>query len=150
MDRYKEFTTLFNKISRNIRKIKDVEMAKFDLKSSHMTCLYYLYKENKMTSKELCDVCAEDKAVISKTLSLLEEKGFVKCLDEVKKRYNSDFILTEKGLVVGKIVVEKVDEMIKVICEGIEFSDLTIFYQGLLKISNNLEDVYQERYGNKL
>lgn len=147
MDRYKEFTMLFNKISKYIRRIKDIEMSKFNLKSSHMTCLYFLYKEKQMTSKELCDTCEEDKSIISKSLKFLEKKGLVKCLDNVKKRYNSSFILTEKGVLIGKEIVNKVDEILEHACDGIDFDKLTVFYQGLMKINYNLDKTYKEKYG---
>ena len=150
MDRYKEFTMLLNKISKYIRRIKDIEMAKFNLKSSHMTCIYFLYKEKYMTSKELCDACEEDKSIISKSLKSLERKGFIECLEDVKKRYNSPFALTDKGILVGKEIAEKVDEILKDACEGIDFENLTIFYQGLSKININLEKAYKEKYGNEL
>lgn len=150
MDRYQEFTMLFNKISKNIRRIKDVEMAKFNLKSSHVTCLYFLYKEKEMTSKELCDACEEDKSIISKSLKYLEKKGYVECLEEVKKRYNSYFILTDKGFMAGGEIVNKVDEFVAQACRDIDFDKLTIFYQALKKIDINLEETYKSKYGNEL
>lgn len=150
MDRYKEFTMLFNKISKYIRRIKDIEMSKFNLKSSHMTCLYFLYKEGKMTSKELCDACEEDKSIISKSLKFLEKRDFVECLDDVKKRYNSSFVLTKKGINVGVEIVNKVDEILGHACDGINFENLTVFYKGLLKINYNLEKTYKEKYVNEL
>ena len=48
------------------------------------------------------------------------------------------------------IFVEKVDEILKDACEGINFENLTIFYQGLSKININLEKAYNEKYGNEL
>ena len=42
-ERFKTFTVLISKISRNIKKIKNQEMAEYGLRSVHVTCLYYLY-----------------------------------------------------------------------------------------------------------
>ena len=79
MERFETFTLLISQISRSIRKIKTEEMAEFKLKSPHVSCLYYLYKEKTLTAKELCDICDEDKAAISRSLLYLEkEKGFHK------------------------------------------------------------------------
>ena len=44
IERFETFTVLITKISRSIRKIKTEEMAKFNLKSPHVSCLYYLFK----------------------------------------------------------------------------------------------------------
>ena len=42
-ERFETFTVLINRISRNIRKIKNQEMAEYNLRSPHISCLYYLY-----------------------------------------------------------------------------------------------------------
>ena len=52
-ERFETFTVLIAKISRNIRKIKNQEMAEYDLRSSHISCLYYLYCTDKLTATEL-------------------------------------------------------------------------------------------------
>ena len=44
MERFETFTVLINRISRNIRKIKNQEMAEYNLKSAHVSCLYYIFK----------------------------------------------------------------------------------------------------------
>lgn len=41
-ERFETFTILINRISRNIRKIKNQEMAACNLRSAHISCLYYL------------------------------------------------------------------------------------------------------------
>ena len=66
-ERFQTFTVLITKLNRCIRKIKTEEMAEFDLKSPHVSCLYYLYKADSLTAKELCDICEEDKANISRS-----------------------------------------------------------------------------------
>ena len=71
-ERFKTFTILVSNINRCIHKIKTEEMADFNLKSSHVSCLYYIYKENSLTAKELCGLCGEDKANISRTIKFLE------------------------------------------------------------------------------
>ena len=86
-DRFKTFTILIAKITRCIRKIKTEEMAEFKLKSPHVSCLYYLYKESGMTAKELCDVCDEDKAAISRSIEYLEDNSFIYCESKFEKRY---------------------------------------------------------------
>ena len=66
--RFETFTVLINRISRNIRKIKNQEMAEFHLRSAHISCLYYLYASRGLTAAELCEKCEEDKATVSRAL----------------------------------------------------------------------------------
>jgi len=75
-ERFELFTVLIAKISRSIRKIKTEEMEEFDLKSPHVSCLYYLFKSNNLTATELCEICQEDKSAISRSLDYLESKGY--------------------------------------------------------------------------
>ena len=92
--RFETFTVLINRISRNIRKIKNQEMAEFHLRSAHISCLYYLYISRGLTAAELCEQCEEDKATVSRALEYLQEIG---CLarDASPKRYKSPLLLTD-------------------------------------------------------
>ena len=78
-ERFEKFTVLINKISRNIRKIKNQEMAEYGLRATHVSCLYYLYAAESLTATELCERCEEDKATISRSIDYLEENGFCFC-----------------------------------------------------------------------
>ncbi len=40
-ERFETFTVLINRISRDIRRIKNQEMAAYHLRSVHVSCLYY-------------------------------------------------------------------------------------------------------------
>ena len=72
-ERFETFTVLINRISRNIRKIKNNEMAEYNLRSAHISCLYYLYSGKYVTATELCEKCEEDKAGISRGIDYLEK-----------------------------------------------------------------------------
>ena len=71
--RFETFTVLITRISRSIKRIKAEEMASFQLKGPHVSCLFYLYRGGPMTAAELCDRCDEDKAAISRSLDYLEK-----------------------------------------------------------------------------
>ncbi|MBQ7849394.1 MAG: MarR family transcriptional regulator, partial [Clostridia bacterium] len=76
-NRFETFTVLLNRISRSIRRIKLQEMSEYGLRSSHTSCLYYLYAESGLTAAELCERCEEDKATISRALEYLENNGYL-------------------------------------------------------------------------
>ncbi len=140
-NRFKNFTVLINKINRNIKRIKTEEMKDFDLKSPHVSCIYYLYVEDGLTAKELTDICAEDKAAISRSLDYLEKSGFLVCDDNTKKRYRSKLLLTEKGKTVGKMIVEKIDRILDEASIGLDEESRIIMYKSLALISDNLEKI---------
>ena len=148
-ERFETFTVLLAKISRAIRKIKTEEMAEFNLKSPHVTCLYYLYKENGLTASELCERCDEDKASVSRSLEYLEKSGFISCPFTSKKKYKARLTLTEKGMETGEYIAKKIDEVLFLASEGLSEENREIFYKSLTLISNNLQKISEE-YEEKL
>ena len=134
VSRFEKFTALITKASRGIYKIKKEEMAEYNLKSSHVSCLYYLYKENTLTAKRLCDLCGEDKANISRTIKYLEGAGYIHHQSMEQKR-SQNLLLTEKG----KDIAEKVDRVLAEVGNGLTKEDRDILYQSLSLISENLE-----------
>ena len=138
-ERFKTFTVLIAKISRNIKKIKNREMAEYGLRSVHVTCLYYLYSSETLTATELCELCEEDKATISRALDLLEENGYVTRTAHLGKRNTSDLSLTEKGAEMGKKIADKINCVLDEICTDLTEKEREDFYRSLEIISDSLE-----------
>ena len=146
-ERFETFTVMIARLNRCIRKIKTEEMAEFDLKSPHVSCLYYLYKSDSLTSKELCDICEEDKANISRSIEYLEKNGYLVCKSKTEKRYKSPLVLTEKGRETGAYIVRKIDAILDSVSEGIPEEHRMIMYRSLSVICDNLQkicDAYDE------
>ena len=112
IERFETFTVLLNRISRSIRRIKNQEMAQYDLRSSHISCLYYLYLSEGLTATDLCDRCEEDKAAVSRALDYLETNGYLTCETKSQKRYRSPLTLTEKGREVGFEIAQKINRVL--------------------------------------
>jgi len=140
-ERFETFTVLINRISRNIRKIKIQEMADYNLRSAHISCLYYLYTNKGTTATELCERCEEDKATISRALDYLETNGYIICEAKNTKRYKSRLHLTEKGQEVGKKIADKIKDVLDAISGGLTEDERVAFYRSLSIISKSLEDV---------
>ncbi|MBQ2021596.1 MAG: MarR family transcriptional regulator [Peptococcaceae bacterium] len=140
-ERFETFTVLINRISRNIRKIKNQEMADYNLRSAHVSCLYYIYRAETITATELCEKCEEDKATVSRALDYLEKNEFITCLSPNTKRYKSPLVLTEKGSIVGKKIADKIDGVLDQISVGLTEEERQSFYRYLSIISNSLEAI---------
>lgn len=141
-NRFETFTIQIAKINRYIRKIKTEKMAEYNLKSPHVSCIYYLYKhENGLMAKELCEICDEDKAAISRAVEYLESNDFIFCESKFEKRYNSPLLLTEKGKEIGKVIVSTIDSILEEVSEGVSESEREIFYKSLIVISKNLQKI---------
>lgn len=140
-NRFETFTVMINRISRNIRKIKNQEMAEYNLRSAHVSCLYYLYSVNGATATDLCERCEEDKATISRALDYLETNGYIICESKSAKRYKSPLFLTEKGNEVGKKISDKINSVLDAISGGLTEEERVAFYRSLSIISDSLEAV---------
>ncbi len=140
-ERFKDFTVLISNISRNIKRIKADEMAKFNLKSNHLPSIYYLYNFEKLTLKELCDICTEDKANMSRSLKFLEENDYIIPCNNNSKRYQCYFKLTEKGYEVGDFLIKRVDEILNNISTVISEDEREIMYKCLRLINRSIQNI---------
>ena len=140
-ERFETFTVLIAKISRNIKKIKNQAMAEYDLRSSHISCLYYLYLSEGLTATELSDRCEEDKATISRSLDYLEKNGYITWESKCAKRYRTPLSLTEKGSEAGRKIADKIDCVLDEISTGLTEEERISFYRSLGIISDGLEQI---------
>lgn len=140
-ERFETFTILINRISRNIKKIKNNEMAKYNLKSSHISCLYYLYSLHSMTASELCEYCEEDKAIISRAVDYLENNGYLTCQSKSAKRYKCPLVLTDKGIEIGRHISDKISEVLSEINDAMTEEERIEFYRKLSAISSSLDKI---------
>lgn len=136
MERFETFTVLMARIGRSIKRIKAEEMARFQLKGPHVSCLYYLSLSESMTAAQLCERCEEDKAAISRSLEYLEENGYLQCPEG--KRYRRQLILTEKGEAAGAEISSRIDRFVSIASGDISESDRLAMYRALSVISSNL------------
>lgn len=154
INRFAKFTLLINTINRYINKIKSEEMREFDLKSYHVSCLFYLniYKEKGLTASELCNLCEEDKGTISRSLSYLQDREYIYIQEDLtKKKYRTKLFLTDSGKEISKKITKLTDDAVNKVSFGISDKERAILYKLLESIANNLKDIcdnYGDKYGN--
>ena len=136
---FEAFTVLISRISRSIKRIKTEEMAEFQLKGTHVSCLYYLYRSGPLTAAELCDRCEEDKGAVSRSLDFLERNGYVVCQSGSGKKYKSLLSLTPKGQQAGQEVSQRIESILELASRGLTAQERETMYGALEKISGNLE-----------
>lgn len=144
-ERFETFTVLINRISRNIRKIKNQEMAEYNLRSAHISCLYYLFSTKGLTATDLCERCEEDKATISRALDYLETNGYLICESKSAKRYKSPLVLTDKGYAVANKISSKINGVLDEISIRLSEEERVAFYRSLTIISDSLDAVSKNK-----
>lgn len=149
MNFFHEFTVQIAEIDRNIQRIKAEEMKEFGLKGLHVSCLYYIYTRREgITQKELCELCNEDKASVSRSLTLLKKEGYIVSENEEGRQYKCLLRLTEKGQETGARIQEKIEGLLGEIRADLDPEEEMIFYKNLNLISENMNRICS-RYKNK-
>jgi len=78
VERFERFSLALFEISRYWHKLAAEEMARHGLRASHATYLTALLRcEEGLTAPELGRLCGRDKSDVSRTVAILQEKGFV-------------------------------------------------------------------------
>lgn len=140
-ERFETFTALISGINHSIRKIKTAVMSEFDLKSTHVYCIYYLHKFGSLTSKELSDMCAEDKASVSRSIKYLEKRGYIAIRKESNKRYRIPLELTEEGKNVGDQLSRNIDAVLNFVGSEIPEEHREAMYDSLKLINYKLIEI---------
>ncbi len=143
LDRFEAFAAGITACYRYLQKIKATEMTELGLKGTHVMCLHYLHRSPEpLTAAQLCKLCAEDKAAISRTLSDLEERGYLTSASG--KKYRAALTLTASGAVIAGQMEDLIAEWVAVGGQGLSESQRTDFYQTLGHIAQNLKNHIQE------
>lgn len=135
--RFEAFVTGITLCYKYIQKIKSAEMTELGLKGTHVMCIFFLsHNPEGLTAAQLCRLCAEDKAAVSRTVAELQREGYVA---HGEKRYRAALRLTEKGMEIAKRVDELIEQWVAFGGAGLSDSDREAFYRALELISNNLK-----------
>ena len=138
--RFTLFTLLITRLSRSVKRIKSEEMAEFQLKGPHVSCLYYLSLSDGLTASELCDRCDEDKAAISRSLEYLQTHGYITAGGSAR-RYKTPLYLTEAGWAVCGVIHARIASIVEAASTGLTEDERRTMYRALQTISTNLDDI---------
>lgn len=121
-----------------IQRIKNAEMTEFGLKGIHVSCMFYLHhNQDGLTAAQLCSLCSEDKATISRVVADLRGHGYI---DQPQgKNYRAPLRLTEAGTQIAKKMDPLIESWVGVGGEGLTPEQRDAFYRSLSLISDNLK-----------
>ncbi|MBR6800929.1 MAG: MarR family transcriptional regulator [Eubacteriaceae bacterium] len=146
IDRFENFAAYIAQANKYILKIKAAGMERFGLKAAHLMCLYFLGKhEEGLTAGELAEYCMEDKAAISKSLSELRHKDFVRTDNENgTKVYRAKYFLSPTGKDAFAEIKDTILHITELVADGLSLEEGAILYRSLEKVVSNLKDYYLE------
>ena len=137
IQRFDAFVSGITACYKYIQRIKSLEMTEFGLKGTHVMCLYYLRQNPAgLTAAQLCGLCAEDKAAISRTVSELRSRGYITTLSE--KAYRAMLTLTSAGQELARKFDHLIEGWVTAGGDGLTDEERLDFYKTLSAITENL------------
>ena len=137
IQRFDAFVSGITACYKYIQRIKSMEMTEFGLKGTHVMCLYYLRRNPAgLTAAQLCGLCAEDKAAISRTVSELRSRGYITTLSE--KAYRAMLTLTAAGQELARKFDQLIEGWVTAGGDGLPDEERVDFYKSLSAIAENL------------
>ena len=135
--RFDAFVSGITACYKYIQRIKSMEMTEFGLKGTHVMCLYYLRQNPAgLTAAQLCGLCAEDKAAISRTVSDLRSRGYITSLSQ--KAYRAMLTLTAAGQELARKFDHLIELWVAIGGDGLSDTERSDFYRSLSSINENL------------
>lgn len=146
INRFENFATTISQIYKSIQKIKKYHMQSLGLKSTYVMCLHHLDQfPGGLTAADLCRLCKENKAGISRILSNMTQEGFIRYTTESNnKKYRAKAVLTDSGKKYALEINERIADAVAKGSLGITEQEREIFYRVLFQISENLNQLCTE------
>ena len=144
LNRFGAFVSGITACYKYIQRIKSMEMTELGLKGTHAMCLFHLHRhEEGLTATQLCQLCGEDKAAISRTLSELEGKGYLHTRFTAGKKYRAVLLLTQTGHQMAEHIDGLIAEWVSAGGDGLSAEERDEFYRALEHIASNLKHRYE-------
>lgn len=95
-----------------------------------------------LTAAQLCELCSRDKADVSRSVAVMEEKGLVQRAGD--NGYRAKLLLTQSGKEAADHVCRRASLAVELAGKDISDSDRDVFYDALTSITNNLKALCRE------
>ena len=130
-----------NLIEKRERKYKNERFAQYGLKSMHHDYLKIIQFHPGISQEEIAEEVVADKANVTRQLSFLEKKGYIRRCTSQKDMRKSEVYLTEEGKAVVTETKKIMDTMNEKLTEGISEDESMIFNEILKKMMKNIENL---------
>ena len=144
-DHLEQFTLTLSDILKSVKKIKDQRMSIYGLRSTHVIILYVLGRRAEgLTPAELAEASDVDKALISRAVAELTEKGLITAINQSGRRYKARLCLTDAGKEISVYIAGAVSDIQQKVSGNIPKEDLEVFYRTLFVLQENFQKLAEE------
>ena len=145
VERFERFSLAIFEISRYWHKLAAEEMAAYGLKGAHAIYLTAMYRcEDGITGPQLCELCGRDKSDVSRTIAILQEKGFVIKEGVNQSLYRGLLKLTGQGRAAAERITRRASLAAEMAGGGLSEEARACFYEALGSITARLREISRE------
>lgn len=144
MKQFKAFSITLANIEKNLHKARCEHMAKYGLRSSHLTCMIQINaREDGLSPTEISKVCSIDKAFVSRITSELFSLNLIKVNEKFDdgRKYKQKYVLTEQGLSLVGEIKDLIGDIVDRASEDISDYEMRIFYKVLFSIDEGISKI---------
>ena len=147
VERFERFSYAMFEISRCWHKLATEVMGQYELKGPYAIYLVTLLRSKEpLTAARLTEICARDKADVSRALADMEKRGMIL---RQGTQYRAVLTLTEKGREAAQQVSQKAALAVELAGKGFSDEDRDVFYQVLGTITENMRLLSKEGLAEK-
>ena len=145
IERFERFSLAIFEISRYWHKLAAEEMAAYGLKGAHAIYLTAMYRCGEgVTGPQLCELCGRDKSDVSRTIAILQEKGFVTKEGVNQRLYRGLLKLTEQGRAAAEQITRRASLAVELAGGDLSEEARSYFYKALDSITAHLREISRE------
>ena len=145
VDRFARFSLAIFEISRCWHRLAAEEMAAYGLKGSHAIYLTAMYRGGDgVTGPQLCELRGRDKSDVSRTVAILQEKGFVTKEGVNQSLYRGLLKLTAQGRAAAEQICRRASLAVELAGGDLNEEERACFYRALESIAAHLRDISRD------
>ena len=123
----------------NRRLVMDFKENGIDISPEQLTVLSLLWKKDRVTQQELCNITFKDKPNMTRLIDSLEEKGLAKRITDENDKRNNLILLTPEGKAIEEKAFLVANATMREALVNVSPQELAIGQDLLKKIFNNMQ-----------
>ena len=146
LSKFENFSLGMHEVYSSIHKCESKEMAKYGLKGTYVRYLVaMLLCPDGLTISQLCEVCDQDKAAVSRAVSELVGREFIWRDNPRGNHYRARLKLTERGIALAKEVCGSGESVFEEAVEVLNEEQKAEFFNLMDVISKNMHGIIMKK-----
>lgn len=136
---FERFSLIISDISKQQHKLMASLMRKYGLNGSHAIYILSMHRHpDGISASRISECCSRDKSDVSRSMSVIVEKGFAEKVMSHQNRHRVVFKLTDKGKETAEDIQKRVNCMMELAEADLTEEKHAVLYEALDSVWHNL------------